>query len=102
MAVKDIILDDDGDLLIQNGDFVVGESDMQHLQLIVSLANGSLKQFPLQGVGIMSYSGSSGQAATLRNSIKIKAEADGYANITVNLQQDSDGFFQYNVDAERL
>lgn len=98
---KDILLDDTGDLRIENGDFVVGESDAQHLMLIVNLMAGSIKQFPLQGVGIMQYSGSSGQAQTVRREIKVKAEADGYSNVTVDLLQDENGVFQYNVDAVR-
>ena len=34
MEVKDIKLDDDFDLVIENGDFKVSSSDMQHIQLI--------------------------------------------------------------------
>ena len=101
MAVKDITIDQDGDLLIENGDFVVSESDMQHLMLIINLSQGSLKQFPLQGVGIIRYSGSSNQGRKLERDIKVKTEADGYSNVTVLLKQGSDGVFQYDIDAER-
>lgn len=99
--VQDILLDDEGDLDIENGDFKVGESDQQHLMLIVNLVEGSLKQFPLQGVGINNYTASSGQGATLRRSIKVKAEADGYQNVDVILSETPDGTFEYTIDAER-
>lgn len=99
--VKDIILDDSADLNTSNGDFVVGASDQQHVTLIVNTFEGHWKQFPLQGVGIIQYTGSSGQGQTLRRSITVKCEADGYQNISVNLVQGSDGVFDYYVDAIR-
>lgn len=100
--VQDILLDDDVDLDFFNGDFRVGPSDEQHLLLIVNFNEGSLKQFPLQGVGINSYSGSSGQGATLKRSIQVNAEADGYKNVTVILSQGTGGAFQYDINADRL
>lgn len=101
MGSKDILLNDEWDLDILNGDFNVGFSDNQHLTLIVELSEGSLKQYPLQGVGINSYSGSSGQAAALQNKIKTKADADRYQNVQISLSQTEDGVFIYNVYAER-
>lgn len=47
---KDILLKDD-DLWIRNGDFVVDESDLQHIYLIIRLHKGNIKQYPLIGVG---------------------------------------------------
>ena len=47
MEVKDIKLDDDFDLVIENGDFKVSSSDMQHIQLICITDLGHWKQFPI-------------------------------------------------------
>lgn len=99
--VKDILLDETGDLAIVNGDFVVGESDAQHMELIIQLAEGSIKKHPLQCVGIGQYNGSSGQGQTIRNKITVKAKEDGFQNIEVQLQQTPDGVFQYDVTANR-
>ena len=101
MAVKDIMLDDNADLLIQNGDFVISESDAQHIMLIINLMEGSIKQFPLQGVGIMQYSGSSGQGANLKKQIGIKLDADGYTNPIIQLEQNANGVFEFDVTADR-
>lgn len=99
---QDILLqEEDVDLQIKNGDFVVGDSDQQHVTLIVNLSEGALKQFPLQGVGIIKYSGSTGMGATLKRSIKVKAEADGYQNVEVVLDQKPDGNFDYSISANR-
>lgn len=78
MAVKDILLDDSNDLIIQNGDFKVEESDQQHIQLIIESWIGSWKQFPLVGVGITNYKNSAGQSIALKRSIAVQLEADGY------------------------
>lgn len=50
--MKDFVFDDNGDLLIQNGDFVIGESDNQHQLDILLAEKGEFKEFPEIGVGI--------------------------------------------------
>lgn len=52
VIVNDILLDDDFDLLIKNGDLVIGDADEQHLQLIVLLEPGQIRYSPLTGIGI--------------------------------------------------
>lgn len=42
----------DDDLLIANGDFVAGESTLQHQSLLLRLKKGELRQFPKTGVGV--------------------------------------------------
>lgn len=48
----------DNDLIIQNGDFVVENSELQQAQAIIQAAPGEFKQFPLVGVGIEQFIGS--------------------------------------------
>ncbi len=43
------------DLAISGGDFVLAESTEQHLQLLLLLDKGELKQHPLLGVGIRGF-----------------------------------------------
>ncbi len=50
--MKDLLLTDDNDIAIVNGDFVVGDSDNQHQKLILSTNKGDWKEFPVLGVGI--------------------------------------------------
>ena len=102
MAAQDILLDDDFDLSIgSDGDFTVGESDMQHIILLIESSVGSWKQFPTIGVGIGKYSGSSGKGGQLRTEITANLKADGFVNILTQLEQASDGTFTYFVDAKR-
>ena len=82
---QDFLLDANGDLLIQNGDFVVGPSDNQHIDDIISSFAGAWKQFPILGVGIMQYLKSEeGQAAVAK--IKQQLQSDGYTvpQVTIN------------------
>ncbi len=50
--VNDILLDiATGDLLIKDGDFVIGESDEQNLEDLVMAMQGDFKASPLTGAG---------------------------------------------------
>lgn len=51
--VKDILIDNDGDLSYKNGDFDIAPSDAQHIQHIVFANPGDYKQSPLVGFGII-------------------------------------------------
>ncbi len=53
--MTDYLLDTDFDLRIEGGDFVVGDSDLQHQQLLMGLEKGELRQYPKTGVGLTNY-----------------------------------------------
>jgi hypothetical protein len=100
MEVKDITLDDNLDLIIENGDFKVSDSDMQHIELICLTDVGHWKQFPLLGVGIMKYIASSGQQDALKRAINIQLASDGY-KVNQILVKGTNEDFEYSIDAER-
>jgi hypothetical protein len=100
MAVKDITLDDNFDLIIENGDFKISDSDMQHIQLICITDLGHWKQFPLLGVGINRYIASSGQTDALKRAINIQLASDGYKVNDILLQATNENF-TYSIYAER-
>lgn len=85
MIYTDFLLDDDGDLLIADGDFVAGPSDNQHIQDIISFNPGYLKQYPQVGVGIQSYEKSQAQAGAIQQAVKQQLSADGFnvSNVSV-------------------
>lgn len=49
---KDILLDQDNDLQIMNGDFIIGESLMQEVGIILQMNQGELKSDPLIGANL--------------------------------------------------
>lgn len=50
--MQDILLDNNNDLKIVNGDFDIGVSDYQQQKLIVATHKGEWKEHPEVGVGI--------------------------------------------------
>ena len=96
--VKDIIIDDNNDLLIESGDFFVNDSDQQHVLLILNTYSGNWKQFPLIGVGIKIYLASSGQQNTLKRDMTVQMNSDGYQINEIILKDNS----IYYIDAKRL
>lgn len=99
--VKDIILDDLGDLEIKNGDFYLADSDQQHVILIINTQVGDWKQYPTLGVGIINYLASSGKSSELKRSISLQLTADGYKVNDVVLTQNGETY-EYSIDAYRI
>lgn len=80
MADKlDFLLDNsDGDILMNNGDLVIGDATLQLQQAILLIEPGELKHQPLIGVGIGSWmlDDQSGETE-LKSAIQRQFEADG-------------------------
>lgn len=82
IKTKDILLSPDGDLTFANGDFVVGESDEQHIQHILVAEKGDFREYPIVGVGLIRYLNSPNDSSTktdLQLRIKKQLENDGYS-----------------------
>lgn len=79
MNSQDFLLDPTtGDIMIKNGDFVIGASDEQHIVDTINAFPGWWKQFPADGVGIKAYQNSSGQEQKLAGAIKQQLQNDNY------------------------
>ncbi len=98
MAVKDILLEDN-DLIIENGDFKIGESDQQSIELIIDSYLGHWKESPLCGVGVDLFLNSSGQQLALKRAISVQLEADGMIN--VNVTSNSSELLDLTISADR-
>jgi len=99
---KDIIIDDDGDLIFADGDFTIKNSEEQHAVLVINLSAGSLKQFPTCGVGIAQYLGSSGKSLELKRNMSVQLLNDGFTNVEVTITSISDQSVDYYINADRL
>ena len=73
----DLALNTDGDLDIQDGDLVIGESDYIHVKHILESYPGDWKQYPELGIGIQKQINSPITRAFKRKA-KIQLESDGY------------------------
>ena len=74
---NDILLDEGGDVRIDNGDFVVGESLDQEVQIILELAQGELKEDPLLGADLFRMINSNATEAELKQRVKVHLARDG-------------------------
>ena len=52
---NDILLDENYDLKITNGDFTVGESTRQHQAILLLCEKGENREFPTLGVGVNTW-----------------------------------------------
>lgn len=91
--VNDILLDDDFDLHMERGDFVVGDSDEQHLQLIAILSPGCIRYSPLTGLALANKLQSAMgklERENLRRDVYIQLELDGYNVGTASVEFDEE------------
>ena len=98
MAVKDIAIGSNLELVITNGDFSVAESDTTHIELILRAHLGSFKQFPLVGMGIDDDLASSGRQQIIKRNMGVQLNNDGYKVNEILLANNA----EYFVDAERV
>lgn len=82
---KDILLDDDGDLLIENGDLVIGEADNQNVALIFQAFKGEIRAMPELGFAAGKYLKTVNPKARFKRNLKIELERDGYSEVDINV-----------------
>lgn len=93
--MKDVLLNDSNDLQIENGDFVVGNSDKQNVKLIVDSFKGEFKEFPLIGFGVLNYIKTNISEMKFKRDLKIQLEKDNYKNPNIDL---SNGFEKLKIE----
>ncbi|MGP1500747.1 MAG: oxidase [Bergeyella cardium] len=93
---RDILLDQQSDLKLHNGDFDFGKSDQQHIEHILTAQKGEYKETPLLGFGIINYLKLSKYIQSdFKRDLKIQLEYDGYQNSTIDL---SAGFENLKIE----
>jgi hypothetical protein len=90
MANQDLALDEN-DLYITNGDFAIAESDVQHINDTINAFQGWWKNYPEDGVGIFQYLNSIGSEQTIKRSLIINLQSDGYTVSNPVVEVDSSG-----------
>lgn len=88
----------DNDLIIRDGDFVIGKSDVAHIKDLIISSAGWWKENPLLGVGISNYQ-NSGKTQELQSALKKNLEADGYDANQVKVSLDANGKFNIDISA---
>ena len=82
MPATDLLLTADYDLAFtEAGDLAAGESDAQHLSLLLLTGQGEWRADPLVGVGLWRYQNapySPAQAQELQREVAVQLTRDGY------------------------
>jgi hypothetical protein len=89
MAVKDIKLDENGDINISGGDFEAIESDQIHIEHILKSNKGYYFEFPLLGVGIINELNGSTSSQNLKQKIRRQLVLDNYLVKKINVSLDN-------------
>lgn len=86
---KDILLDSQGDLLIANGDFVVGNALEQQIEHLFLADKGAYKDSPLTGVGIQKLiNGRLKGPQQLVREGKLQLQTDGWKEVDLQINED--------------
>lgn len=83
------------------GDFVIADSDVQHVTDTLAAFPGWWKENPADGVGIFAYENSSGQEQILARIIKQQLQSDGYQCNNAVVTQDASGLLTIQPNAAR-
>ena len=94
--MQDILLDEHDNLLIDRGDWQLGDSHQQHEQLILTSMPGEWKENPETGVGL-ALSQHGVIDGFIKRTIAVQLEADGFK--LDHLQITEKGII---IDAKRL
>ncbi|WP_443937103.1 hypothetical protein [Pedobacter sp. MW01-1-1] len=91
--MTDLILDDNLDIAIEYGDFVLDDAEEQHQQLILIASKGSFRASPLTGVNIGRYVKrrfTQKDIDTLKQQIRLQFQYDGYSQSFVQINSFED------------
>jgi hypothetical protein len=75
--MKDIQLTEDNDLKIVDGDFSIGESEMQEVALILAANQGEWKEDPILGPNLIQLLKINESKADITHRVRIHLERDG-------------------------
>lgn len=94
---KDIVVSENDDLEIVNGDFVVATSNKQHVRDIFRSHKGEYKEYPLLGFGAGGYLKKNNDLKyTFLRGLKQQLRYDGYDNTVIEIRD----FGKIKIDIE--
>lgn len=75
--VQDILLDENDDINLLNGDFDIGESEMQEVGIILRLRQGELKSDPVLGANLQHFMKGKYDRIAIEKRLKLHLGRDG-------------------------
>lgn len=88
----DVLLDDDFDLIDEGSEWAEGESDEQHVQLLIMLGKGDMKQYPFACFGANAWLKKRIlNIQQVKRALEIELEVDGYPKAVIDLSNGLEG-----------
>jgi hypothetical protein len=84
--VYDILVDENGEDIVKDGDDFIEESTRQHSQFLIMCEKGENKMEPVSGVGIASWLLDEAGEQELKKSIQEELEGDGQVIEFINVK----------------
>jgi hypothetical protein len=75
--MKGILLDENNDLLIDNGSLAIGDAGMQNAYMVLRMAQGEIKEDPIAGANLQRHIRGRSNVATIRKEINIALKRIG-------------------------
>lgn len=85
--MDDLLNDENGDILMRNGDGVRGDGDAQSLERLLKISPGTLKHSPLTGCAVIRLTNSRITIQEVERDIRIQLKADGWKNETISVNK---------------
>lgn len=98
MIAKDIMLDENNELLFKNGDFDIQYSDGQHVKLILLSEQGAWRQEPLIGVGLrkmLNMKLGAADSMLLNKEISLQLQYDEYKVKNISIKDTNNISIEY-------
>lgn len=102
MAIRYDIALANNELIFNNGDLVIAESDTQHIVDTLNSFAGWWKEYPLDGVGLMGFTKSPANVQDINRKIYIEISSDGYKVESPMVSLSADGELIINPNVELL
>lgn len=83
--MQDFTVDDNYDLVIKNGDFAIGDSNSQEIDLLVRSFKGDWKQYPLLGAELLRLVKGRATEVRIKRDITEELKDDGFRTIRVKV-----------------
>lgn len=80
------------DLLLSNGNLSINASDEQHVELLILLQKGELKELPFVGFGIEKRLKAVTDQRRFIRELKVEIEGDGYNSAVLDISPDLSTF----------
>jgi hypothetical protein len=96
---KDLLIQANGSPEIKNGDFVIGESTLQHQSSLLKMHPGENKRLPLIGVGLSGFLESE-ELRTLPGRVSEQFELDGMQVLSCEISEAGNLLVKANYNNE--